>query len=328
MSTLAEIRAKVRVLAKIPSILNMTDDDIDVYINAFYRYDLPQEVELFELRKNIEFCTTPNLDVYGNTEGNFSLNLKDFKDITVSVNNPIYLAGEPIYLTQDQIEFYNMYSKYKTFGSVGTGDGVTTAYPLNISNSILRRSVVIGSLNDDGEALILKDEPNTDAFGRDAIDGHLYNQSSVDVGDINYVTGVITMDFPVAPADGAAITYELETFSTGMPDTVLFFDNKFTLRPTPDKVYEVKIQVEKVPDMLENDADEPMVNQWSQAIAYGAAIKILQDNADIETVQTLLYEFENQLTFITRRTSKIRAKETVRTIYNTKRPKGFWRYNG
>lgn len=328
MSTLAEIRTKVRTLAKVSSVLNMTNDQVDTYINSFYRYDLPQEVELFELRQNITFATTPNLGVYGSTTGNFSLNLKNFKDVIASVNNPIYVSGQPAYLTQDQIEFYDIYSKQKTFGSVGTSDGIITVYNLNIGKSILRRSVVIGSLNNDGEAIILNDEPNTDAFGREAIDGHFRNQENDDSGDINYVTGEMHIEFVAAPALAAPITYELETFTTGIPDTILFFDNKFTLKPIPDKVYEVKIQVEKIPDLLVNDADEPMVNQWSQVIAYGAAIKILQDNADMETVQALSGEFNQQLLFVTRRTSKIRAKETVRTIYNTKRRNNPWNYRG
>lgn len=328
MSTLAEIRAKVRILAKVQSALNIVDNDVDEYINSFYRYDMPQELDLFELRKNISFCTTPYLDVYSNTAGNFNVNLKDFKDLIVSVNNPIYLAGNRIYLTQSQIEFYEMYPKSKSLGIVGSGNGATVAYTLNMSNSILRRSVVIGSRDGDGNALIITDEPNTDDFGREAITGNLLNQANVNSGTINYQTGAIVINFAVAPADGEPITYELETFGTSIPDTILFFNNQFILRPVPNKVYEVKIQVDQVPDLLVNDADEPIVNQWSQLIAYGAAIKLLQDYGDIEAAQTLSYEYDNQLTLVTRRTSKIRAKETAKTIYNSKMVKGWWYSNG
>ncbi len=327
MSTLAEIRTKVRLLAKMPSELNMTNDEIDVYINTFYLDDLPQEVELFELRTNLEFCTTPYLDTYRSTAGDFNFNLKDFKDIIVSVDNPIYISGRRMYLTQSQIEFYNLYPKDKDMNNIGIGDGVETDFPLLISNSVLRRSVVIGSRDNAGKALIITDEPNTDASGREAATGILFDPAGIACGDINYVTGVINIEFnDAAPALDEPITYELEQFSTGSPDTILFFDNEFILRPTPDKVYEVQIEVEKRPYKLEDDADEPMVNQWSQAIAYGAAIKILQDYGDIETTQILLPEYDNQLTLITRRTSKIRAKETVSTTYNAKLLKG-WRWN-
>jgi len=327
MSTLAEIRQKVRLLAKQPSELNMTDNEIDVYINSFYRDDLPQEVELFELRTNLEFCTTPYLDVYSSTEGDINFNLKDFKDIIVAVDNPVYISGRRIYLTQSQIEFYNLYPKDKDINLVGTGDGVETDYTLTISNSILRRSVVIGSRDNQGKALIITDEPNADAAEREGATGQLFDPTGIACGDINYITGVVNIEFnDAAPADGEPITYELEKFNTGSPDTILFFDNEFILRPVPDKVYEVKIEVEQKPDELVNDADTPIVNQWSQAIAYGAAVKILQDQGDMETVQVLASEYDNQLTLITRRTSKIRAKETVNTIYNAKLFKG-WRWN-
>ena len=318
MSTLANIRSKIRKLTKRPTDTQMTDVVIDEYINTFILYDFPQEVQTFELTKNVEFCTTPYVDTYSTTEGAYIYNLLDFKNVVVCVDNPVYVAGRQIYLTQSQEEFFNMYPPDKNLGSIGTGDGATVNYVGSLPYKIVHNTVVFGSLNAAGEALVVTDEPAVDAFGREANIGNLRDQANNIIGAVNYITGAYNLTFPAAPALSANISYEVQTFIEDIPSTVLFFENSFKLKPVPDKVYEVKFQVNVVPTELLAVGDSPDIKQWWQYIAYGAAIKILQDNSDFETVQKLLPEFINQQMLVTRKTSRLRSKEQAATIYNMK----------
>ena len=317
MTTLADIRDKVRKLTKRPVATQITDVSIDKYINTFILYDFPQEVQTFDLTQNIEFCTTPYVDKYSTTVGAYIYNLQDFKNMTVSLNNPVYVAGRQVFLSQDQTEFYNLYSPDKDLGIIGTGDGIVTNFTYTLQPKVLHSSVVIGTLNAAGEALIAVDVPNTDTYGREANTGELRDQSEVAIGTIDYITGAIDVTFGVAPKAGASVTYEAKSFMEDLPRSVLFFNNEFILRPVPDKVYEVKFQVEVLPTELINVGDSPDIKQWFQFIAYGAAIKILQDNSDFETVQHLMPEFINQKMLVSRRTSRIKSKEESKTIYNS-----------
>lgn len=63
-ATLQDIRLKVRRVTKSPSSNQITDPQIDEYINTFYLYDFPEHLRTFNLRQNITFTTIPNIDTY------------------------------------------------------------------------------------------------------------------------------------------------------------------------------------------------------------------------------------------------------------------------
>lgn len=329
MSTLAKIRNKVRILVKRPLASQITDVQVNDYINTFYLYDFPQIVQTMDLLKNISFTTTPYVDTYSTTDGNFILNLKDFKDFVVKLDCPIYVSGRIIRLYQNPDEFYNAYSYIKTSGKIGVGDGATVNFVYALPTKVLHNSVIIGTLNAAGEALIAKDVPNVDAFGREANEGELHDQADANIGTINYITGAIDITFGAAPAVGVDITYELQVFNEAIPSAVLFFDNTFTLRPVPDKVYEVKLQVQVQPQELVADLDEPIIKQWWQCLAYGAAKKIFEDSSDYEAVRNIMDEYKRQLIFVQRRTLRNKSKDSPRTIYQQdSSPNNWWFYYG
>ena len=64
MSTLADIRVKVRRLTGRPSPQQITDAQIDTYINTFYQYDFPEHLRVFSNETTFTFMTTPNVDTY------------------------------------------------------------------------------------------------------------------------------------------------------------------------------------------------------------------------------------------------------------------------
>ena len=64
MATLANIRTKVRRLTRSPSPTQLTNDEIDTYVNDFLIYDFPQHLLLNTFRRTLTFYTQPNVDVY------------------------------------------------------------------------------------------------------------------------------------------------------------------------------------------------------------------------------------------------------------------------
>ena len=81
-SNLTDIRTKVRRLTGRPSATQISDAEIDNYINTFYRFDLPQHLKLESLRVNYEFNTRPNIAVYDFPRNTYLNNMP-----------PVYIAG-------------------------------------------------------------------------------------------------------------------------------------------------------------------------------------------------------------------------------------------
>ena len=54
-SNLQAIRTKVRRLTRTPSVAQLTDDDLDNYINTFVVYDFPEQLRTFNLRQPFTF---------------------------------------------------------------------------------------------------------------------------------------------------------------------------------------------------------------------------------------------------------------------------------
>ncbi len=123
-STLLTMRDKVRKVTARPSITQITDQQVDFYINTFYLYDMPEQLRLFELKTNYVFVTVPNEPTY------------DFPvEQYTSIEQPVYVAGYQQVYYQDQKVFYDVWPKINFEQTVGTGDGVTVAPVLqNLTN--------------------------------------------------------------------------------------------------------------------------------------------------------------------------------------------------
>ena len=90
-ATLAQIRQKVRRITARPNANQITDSQIDDYINTFYVYDFPEHLKLQSLRVNFQFTTTANIAVY------------DFPTEYYLVNMPpVFIAGYQSYMTQSR----------------------------------------------------------------------------------------------------------------------------------------------------------------------------------------------------------------------------------
>jgi len=310
-STLAAIRKKVRRLTRSPSTTQLSDVDLDEYVNTFVQYDMPENLRLHTLRDNFVFYTEPDVDTYGTS-------IID-PNVQINTDKPIYIAGKQAWFVQDQEGFYQLYPKVNFIGSVGsTGDGATTAFAGTLSNRpILKNHVTFVSIDANNDGLRLSD----DGAGSLSGDG---------TGTINYLTGAFTLNFSAAPASGETIESETVPYVAAQPEAALYFNNEFVIRPVPDKVYRVEVQIYKRATELLAAGSSPDLEQWWQYIAYGAAKKIFEDRTDIEGAALIMPEFKHQETLVLRRTIVQQTKERAATIYTeqTDNQLGGWGWRG
>ena len=313
-STLGNIRTKVRRLTRSPSMNQISDIDIDNYVNTFIMYDFPEHLRMFSLRTKFTFFTQPFIESYSTNTTNPSDPLYNFKNEYISVHDPVYIAGFQSFYTQSREQFFGLYPNTSSIASIGTaGDGVTTAYSGTLSSvPVTRGNVVFSSVDTLANGLCLVDLPLTASVG------NLYNQDDaggVIRGTINYLTGLYAFIFQFPPALGATINSQTVPYVPNRPQAVLFYQDEFIVRPIPDQPYPVTIEAYIRPTRLLTANSMPELSEWWQYIAYGAAKKILEDRMDMDTVQMIMPEFKKQESLILRRALVQYSNERVATIY-------------
>lgn len=123
------------------------------------------------------------------------------------------------------------------------------------------------------------------------------------VGTVNYITSQFTFVLPVTLASGSLLTIWCNQYVTGRPYSILFWNNEITVRPVPDNVYSIEVETFLTPVQFMQSTDLPVLTQWSQYIAYGAAMEILRDRQDMEGVENLREGFMRQESLVLERQS-------------------------
>ena len=136
-------------------------------------------------------------------------------------------------------------------------------------------------------------------------------------GTVNYVTTEINLLLPVAPMPGTQLNIWVATYNPGRPYNLLFWNNEFTIRPVPDNVYLCEVEVFQTPAQFMSVTDNPILNQWSQYIAFGAAMEILRDRQDMEGVANLKEGFDRQEGLILERQSVEEIGQPNITLFNS-----------
>lgn len=346
-STLQAIQNKVRRLTRSPSTAQLTDADLQNYINTFIVYDFPEHLRTFNFRTQFTFYTNPFQDEYHTDEASFAgaINnvLYDFQNKYLTVHDPFFIAGYQSFFSQSQQQFYGIYPKINSIIATGfTGDALTntfsgvvntqqTSSPTTNQNlCLLQRQVLFESIDANGIGLALVDVPVVDAAtGYNFPTGNLYDPNSAayqaalatpptlpdSTNFINYNTGAYTITFPAAPDVDIPINVQCVPVGVAQPRAVLFYANKFVIRPVPDQVYRVNFEVYQRPTQFLETSSEPQLKEYWQYIAYGASLKIFQDRMDLESVQMIMPEFKLQQNLINRRTIVQYTNERTATIY-------------
>lgn len=345
-STLQTIQQKVRRLTRTPSTAQLSDDDINQYINTFVVYDFPEHLRMFNLRTTFTFYANPFQSEYPTDIDSFvgvtTNPLYNFQNLYLTVHTPVYIAGYNSFYTQSREQFYGIYPLVNSIASIGpTGNGITQSFsgvinsqqailpPSNFSQviTLLQNNVLFSSVGVNGEGLALVDVPLTDtATGNKLPIGNLYVPNNlpvgpIDIGDldpgntIDYVTGAFTITFPSPPASGVLINSQTVPQICSLPQSLLFYDNKFVLRPVPDQPYAINFEAYVRPTALLEENKSPQLEEWWQYIAYGAAKKIFEDRMDTESVAQILPEYKKQEALCLRRTIVQYTNERTATIY-------------
>jgi len=312
LSTLANIRTKVRRLTRAPSSAQLTDADIDQYVNTFVLYDFPEHLRLFSLRTTFTFFAQPYIDTYETTNTTPTDPLYNFKNKYISVHPPIYIGGYDSFYSQSREQFFGIYPFINFVQQIGTGDGSTTTFTGTITNGpILQNNVLFDSLDANNGSIVLEDVPRVGSLIGDLV----VPNAATSYGTINYVTGAYDFTFPVTPGAGAVVNSQTVPYVPSRPLGMLFYDDKFTLRPVPDQAYRINMEVYIRPTELLDSTQSPELAQWWQYIAYGAAKKVFEDRMDMDSVQMILPEYKKQEALVLRKTIVQLTNERTATIY-------------
>jgi hypothetical protein len=362
-NTLENIQIKVRRLTRSPSQSQLSDDDLNNYINTFVVYDFPEHLRTFNQRTTFNFWCNPYQSEYPTDIASFGTAtnaqnnpLYNFQNNYLTIHPPVYIAGFPSLYTQSREQFYGIYPKVNSIQSIGvTGDGVKTQFTGTIVTEGLVQSITLGvqagscfvkgevlfdSVDVNGNGLSLIDVPCLDSTtGNPTVWGNLYvpgtepttqdtfplitNYNALPVlptgvnpnNYINYVTGNFVITFPIAPQGGFSINSQTVLQIVSLPQAMLFYDNKFVLRPVPDQPYQINFEAYVRPTYLMAENQVPQLEEWWQYIAYGAAKKIFEDRMDLESVALILPEYKKQETLCLRRTIVQYTNERTATIY-------------
>lgn len=316
---LTAIRTKIRRLTRSPSPEQITNNEIDEYINTFVLYDMPEHLRLFALREEFSFTCQANIDTYNTDATSSVLALQNFDQNYISVHAPIFIAGVPAFYSEDRSEFYGMFPINNGIRTVGNGDGVTAIFSGTIPDKPIQQGSVLF------ESVTATNVPATNNISISARDvptsvtqGNLVDVTTGAVlpnSFINYLTGQFSVTFNVAPGAQKKVNVQYYAYQPGRPTTLLYFDDKFTLRPIPDQPYVISMEVYKRPLALDVNNLTPKLQQWWQYIAYGAAKKVFEDRSDFDSVQQIMPEFDTQELLVNRRTEVQLTSRRIYTIY-------------
>lgn len=213
--------------------------------------------------------------------------------------------------------------------------------------SLLQRNVLFSSIDINSNGLAMQDTPILDATsGLPTIYGSLYNPlvyndmpyapltnpqgypvtslpapyktqtGFPNTNYINYVTGEYTVTFASAPAAGAVINSQTVPTNPSLPQSLLFYDGQFTVRPVPNQPYKVEMEVYVQPTELLSAGQTPELSQWWQLIAYNSAKKIFEDRMDYESINALMPTLKEQERLVNRRTIIQQTSQRTSTIYS------------
>lgn len=302
-TTLTAIRNKVRRITGRPSTNQISNSEIDFYVNTFYLYDLPEHVRNLPLKATYSFVTEPNIDTY-------DFDLSEW----YTIDTPVYAAGYELQLYQSPQLFWALWPRLGYQQNLGSGDGTTGPFSTTLTGiPVLRGTTDINGITTPLVIVSSQDVNGNPLSGTDDGNGNIVGTFT---GTINYITGAISVTSSTAVGNGNTIFVQSTPYAASRPQQIMFFDSQFVLRPVPDKAYIITMTAYKQPTALANASDNPLLKEWWQVLAMGAALKIFEDNGDQDQYASFKPIFDKYLTLIERRTIQQIKILQATTIYN------------
>lgn len=327
LSSMTQIKNIVRFYTNNLSVNQLSDDILTDKINTFLLYDFPGLVQLIDLRKKLTFYTQQFVDVYESNTVNEDDALYNLQNKYLYFYPSVYANGIAINYSQQPDGMNPLVSDSLSSQILNTGDGSTLTFTGTFNgvgtntgqSKIIRNSVIISSLDNVNESITLVDIPTKNSItGYYQDDGILVEPNFPDTsrGTINYITGEISLTFNAAPAAGQNIYAQCVKSSPGMPSILSYNDNKFIVRPIPDKVYKIEIIGQLRPAELVNN-NSPEIAAWFQYIAAGAAKKVFEGMGDDTGIQRMLNIMDEQKNIIMIKTIKLLNNRTATVVNPT-----------
>jgi hypothetical protein len=217
-SDLSTIRTKVRRVTGRLDPVEMSDNDVDFYINTYLLYDFPEQMRSRILQTAYRFTTSAFQDVYPFPSEQYVL-----------MQGPVQCDGYYLNYYQNQELFYAAWPKTFFLQTVGTGNGAATnpalaalsALPVLASNVLLTTSIggQTVSYTDNGLGAFLS-QPFTIIGINQALTAIVTLSTAVSgitVGDQVFISNVFGMTqinggpYLVVAAAGASITINVDS---------------------------------------------------------------------------------------------------------------------
>ncbi len=211
---------------------------------------------------------------------------------------------------------------------------------------LLKSNVLFSSVDIYGNGVAMQDTPILDSStGLPTIYGSLYNALAYDTQPynintntngypviscpapytdsalfpttnfINYVTGEFYVTFSTPPASGIMVNSQTVPVNPALPQSLLFYDGQFTVRPVPDQPYRIDMEVFIQPTELLSADQTPELSEWWQLIAFNAAKKVLEDRLDYDSINLFIPSLKEQERLVLRRTIVQQTTQRSATIY-------------
>jgi len=347
--SLAMMQNTVRRMTARYTPQQMTDAQINTYINLAYTLHFPEQFKNLKLNKPYTFLTTPNVDTYdfvyeqGIVESPLTVPSGSpplFTPGNVQITPPVYCQGYILRYFQDKTTFYNRWPNLSVNQQINSGNGTSGPYAgtipstpfyraqQDIFGNVTEAAVIISAENANTES---SDDPFvftcTDQPQSGSNIGHLIDVNGNSIGTVDYITGAYTFTLNGAATipDGEAIYAAVVPYQSSRPTDVLFYNQQLILRPCPQQVYQMEFQISQQPTQLIASNSAPELDEWYLFICAIAAKLIYTDFPDEQGMAYLMPIYQEQLQIAQRRTLRQLGSQRASTIFSQPgRPLASW----
>ena len=346
--TLANAVTKTRKLTGSSNSFQVTDEYIVQQMHSFYSYDLPAKFRSLKLKDIYTFTTNIGQDVYPfNSELYITVNQPCY-----CAKREIRLFNDPWTFYASNFNWQQFTDFDFGDGSTGPYSGFTIAAPLigSVNNdpgpqtmpnlyfpqgrvqNILITANVIGTngvgltqnVTDDGQGNLIQIFQTSNSTNQEY--GWTYYRQYASAtptvpggATINYQTGEITglvFDDPIPDGTPIQIQYNPKQFS--IPLAIMFWQNQFTLCPTPDAGYTIELTCYRQPIQALLAADmvgNPELSEWWEILSVGASKKIFEERLDSDGVIFIDKMLKERYDIIETRTYAQIGQQRINTLY-------------
>lgn len=198
---------------------------------------------------------------------------------------------------------------------------------LSIPTTSISSAFYITTLDAQGNSIVVADSgqfltneprygllmtPGTPPYGNTALPGGY----STTLNTINYLTGEVNVTFPTTIPANTNINVQCYYFQSGLPRSILFYNNTITLRAPPSRQFLVELDAYLSPAAYLSSEKSIPFGYMAEYIARGAARKILSDTGDVE--QFIFYEplFKEQEMMVWKRSQRQFTATRTETLYS------------